>query len=240
MAGKDPTRVYLHGLGASSPVYFGQAAAHPALTGHRSMLVDLLGFGISDRPKEFDYSLEAHAEKLAALLDGLGIGGAHLIAHSMGGAVAIALAASRPDLVSNLVLVDSNLDPATPDPRAIGSRGIAHYSEQDFLDHGFAKMRTMAGPEWWATMRLADPLALHRTAVGLVRGTTPTMRELLMDLPMPRTFLIGDQEDPLGGRDELVEAGVEVVVIPGAGHNIMLDTPDAFAEATAAALAHTG
>ncbi|GHB34163.1 hypothetical protein GCM10010331_22130 [Streptomyces xanthochromogenes] len=44
----------------------------------------------------------------------------------------------------------------------------------------FAQMLARVGPAWAATMRLADPLGLHRTAVGLVRGTRPTMRELLV------------------------------------------------------------
>ena len=41
-----------------------------------------------------------------------GAPGAELVAHSMGGAVAIVLAARRPDLVSRLVLTEANLDPA--------------------------------------------------------------------------------------------------------------------------------
>lgn len=41
-----------------------ETAVHPALAGHRSLLIDLLGHGISDRPTAFDYTLEAHADAL--------------------------------------------------------------------------------------------------------------------------------------------------------------------------------
>ncbi|WP_405886123.1 alpha/beta fold hydrolase [Streptomyces sp. NBC_01384] len=78
-------------------------------------------------------------------------------------------------------------------------------------------------------MRLADPRALHRTATGLVRGTTPTMRHLLEELTVERVYLQGELSGELAGREELEAAGVRVVTVPGAGHNVMFDNPDVFA-----------
>jgi pimeloyl-ACP methyl ester carboxylesterase len=66
--GATPARVYLHGLGASSAPYYAEAVAHPLLAGRRSLMVDMLGFGISDRPSGFAYSLEGHADALAVSL----------------------------------------------------------------------------------------------------------------------------------------------------------------------------
>jgi pimeloyl-ACP methyl ester carboxylesterase len=54
-----------------------------------------------------------------------------------------------------------------------------------------------------------------------------------MTLPIPRTFLVGALSQPLSGRSELEAAGVRVVTIPDAGHKIMLDNPQAFAEQVA-------
>jgi pimeloyl-ACP methyl ester carboxylesterase len=48
--GEGPARVYVHGLGASSAVYFAHITAHPALAGRRSLFVDLPGFGTATRP----------------------------------------------------------------------------------------------------------------------------------------------------------------------------------------------
>ncbi|QRX90045.1 alpha/beta fold hydrolase [Streptomyces noursei] len=237
LPGQEPARVYLHGLGATSPAYFAEIASHPLLTGHRSLLVDLLGHGISDRPTDFDYTLEAHADALANALTAAGVTGAQLIAHSMGGSVAIVLAARHPHLVSRLVLVDANLDPVPPRPATGGSSGIANYSEQEFLDGGWQEVRDWVGPHWWSTMRLTGREALHRSAVHLARGTVPTMRELLLRLRIPRAYLLPEADGPLPGADALAEAGVAVVPIPDCGHNIMLDNPDAFARATTAALA---
>lgn len=72
LPGREPTRVYVHGLGSTSPAYFTEAAVNPLLAGHRSLLIDLLGHGISDRPTGFDYTLESHADALAAALTSAG------------------------------------------------------------------------------------------------------------------------------------------------------------------------
>ncbi|MGW7287821.1 alpha/beta fold hydrolase [Streptomyces sp. NPDC054847] len=237
LPGQEPPRVYVHGLGATSPAYFTEVAVHPLLAGRRSLLIDLLGHGISDRPTDFDYTLESHADALAVALTSADVTGAELIAHSMGGSVAIVLAARHPDLVSRLVLIDANLDPLPRRPASAGSSGIAARSEQDFLADGWKEVRDRVGPHWWSTMRLAGLEALHRSAVHLTGGTVPTMRELLLDLRIPRTFLLPEADGPLPGAGALTEAGVSVVAIPDCGHNIMLDNPEGFVRATAEALA---
>ncbi|WP_030898829.1 alpha/beta fold hydrolase [Streptomyces sp. NRRL F-5126] len=234
--GDEPARVYLHGLGASSPPYYAAAVAHPLLAGRRSLLVDLLGFGISDRPRDFGYTLEEHADALAVALRAAGVVGGEMVAHSMGGSVAIVLAARHPELVSRLVVVDGNLDPVTPVRGAAGSSGIAAMSEAEFLAGGQETLRDVVGEQWWATMRLAGPEALYRSAVHLARATRPTMRYLLRDLAIPRTFLYPSADGPLLGGPEMTWGGVRVVPVPDCGHNIMLDAPDTFARLTAAAL----
>ncbi|HEV7707095.1 MAG TPA: alpha/beta fold hydrolase [Asanoa sp.] len=228
LPGTEPTRVYLHGLGASSPAYYAAVATSPALAGRRSLLMDLLGHGISDRPADASYTLEEHADLLATALTAAGVGAAEVIAHSMGGAVAIVLAARHPHLVSALVLVDATLDAQPP---GVGIH--ARYTEERFVGgDGRSETLTRVGPAWAATMRLAGPEALYRSAAHLGRSTT---RDLLLDLPVPRTFLHPAGNVPTGAR-ALTDAGVRVVAVPDAGHNIMLDNPDGFAEAAAAAL----
>jgi len=224
--GAEPARVYVHGLGAASTVYNAHIAARPELAGRRTLFVDLPGHGISDRPADFGYTLEDHADALAAALDEAEVTAAELVAHSMGGSVAIVLAHRRPDLVSRLVLMEANLDPyPTLDA---GSSGIATYPEDEYVDNGgHARVLEKIGPTWAATMRLADPRALHRTATNLARGTSPTMRRLLEAVTADRVYLQGELSGELDDREGLEAAGVRVVTVPDAAHNIMFDNPDA-------------
>ncbi|MER7345694.1 alpha/beta hydrolase [Streptomyces aurantiacus] len=231
--GSDPACVYVHGLGAASAAYHAHIAARPELAGRRSLFVDLPGHGLSDRPADFGYTLEDHADALAAALDAAAVREADIVAHSMGGSVAIVLAHRRPDLVSRLVLTEANLDPHPP--QTAGSSGIAAYEEAHFVNDGHARVLERVGPLWAATLRLADPRALHRSATGLVKGTSPMMRAMLMGLSVERVYLQGASSGELLGHDELVASGVRVVNVPDAGHNVMLDNPAAFAAAVAGA-----
>ncbi|WP_318204818.1 alpha/beta hydrolase [Streptomyces sp. SCL15-4] len=230
--GAEPARVYLHGLGSMSAVYHAHIAARPELVGRRGLFIDLPGHGTSDRPQDFGYTLDDHAHAVAVALDAAGVTGAELVAHSMGGSVAIVLAHRRPDLVSRLVLTEANLD-AFP-PSSAASSAIAAYDEEEFVAKGHARVLGAVGPLWAATMRLTDPRALHRSAVGLCQGSSPVMRTLLEALPVDRVFLQGERSGEVSGRQSLEAAGVRVVTVPGAGHNVMFDNPDAFVAAIAA------
>lgn len=71
----------------------------------RCVAIDLKGFGFSERPAEGDYSLTGQANLVLHTMDALGIGRAILIGHSMGGDVAMRVAAAAPERVEKLVLV---------------------------------------------------------------------------------------------------------------------------------------
>jgi pimeloyl-ACP methyl ester carboxylesterase len=75
----------------------------------RVVAPDLPGFGDSEKPSasRFAYDIDAFAEVIADLYAGLDLGRAAVMGHALGGAVAIALSARHPELVSRLVLVDS-------------------------------------------------------------------------------------------------------------------------------------
>jgi pimeloyl-ACP methyl ester carboxylesterase len=229
-------RLYVHGLGGTGAHAFGEIASHPALAGGRFLILDLPGHGLSDRPHEFGYTLDDHARAVAAVLDAEGLRGVELVGHSLGGSIAIILAARRPELVARLVVAEANLDPLPPSPTGLGSQQISYQTEADWIASGDVTL-TAANPDWARTLRLCDPLAVHRSAVGIVTGSRPTMRELLVALPIPRTFIRGDRGEALRDREGLMAAGVRVVEIADAAHWMMVDQPDAFARAIADALA---
>jgi pimeloyl-ACP methyl ester carboxylesterase len=97
--------VLLHGFPTSSHLW---SAVVPLLPpGHRVVVLDLLGFGRSDPPKAGAVGLRAHADRLVAVLDMLGINFACLVGHDIGGGIAQSVAVRYPHRVSRLCLVDS-------------------------------------------------------------------------------------------------------------------------------------
>jgi pimeloyl-ACP methyl ester carboxylesterase len=69
--------------------------------------VDLPGFGYSDKPKDFDYTLSGYADFIVKFMDAQGIKKAVIVGNSMGGNIAIETYLKYPDRVEKLVLVDS-------------------------------------------------------------------------------------------------------------------------------------
>src|SRR3989442_15747988 len=103
--GSGPAVVLIHGFGAHT---FSFRYLIPDLAkDHRVVALDLKGFGYSERPKKSDYSLSAQARLVVRLMDTLGIESAALVGHSMGGEVAMRVAAGWPQRVERLVLAAS-------------------------------------------------------------------------------------------------------------------------------------
>lgn len=69
--------------------------------------VDLIGFGLSEKPIDFDYAKQNQAEGLVKFLDTLGIDEVIIMAHSMGGEVSIHLAHDYPEYVKAMILIGS-------------------------------------------------------------------------------------------------------------------------------------
>ena len=97
--------VFLHGFPTSGHLWTDVIPLMPA--GHRLVVVDLLGYGRSDPPAGRPLSLRAHAERVVALMDALGIHQACVVGHDLGGGVAQALAIHFPTRVTRLALIDS-------------------------------------------------------------------------------------------------------------------------------------
>lgn len=101
-----PTLILIHGYTASTFVWQ-TVAPQLAGEGFHVVAVDLLGFGYSDKPAWFDYSIASQARMVMRLMNVLGIGRATFVGSSYGGAVASTLALDYAERVEKLVLVDA-------------------------------------------------------------------------------------------------------------------------------------
>ena len=101
-----PTILLIHGYTASLYVWK-TVAPMLADAGFHVVALDLLGFGYSDKPSWFDYSISSQARIIARFMNRLGIGRATIAGSSYGGAVAATVALDYPERVEKLVLVDT-------------------------------------------------------------------------------------------------------------------------------------
>lgn len=102
----NPTLVLIHGYTASLFVWH-KVAPMLADAGFHVVAVDLIGFGYSEKPRWFDYSIQSQARIISRFMNRLGIGRATLVGSSYGGAVAMTICLDYPEFVEKLVLIDA-------------------------------------------------------------------------------------------------------------------------------------
>ncbi len=101
-----PPILLVHGFGTCSFLWrhVGPLLAEAACTAYA---IDLFGHGESDRPYDADFSIAAQSEYLDTALTALRLPRATIVGVDLGGGVALRLAATRPDRVERLILINS-------------------------------------------------------------------------------------------------------------------------------------
>lgn len=142
--------LFVHGLGGSSQNW----SALMGMLADRldGRAPDLPGFGHSPPPDNSDYSIAGHARAVVALLESQPRGPVHLFGNSMGGAVAVKVAAARPDLVRTLTLISPAL-PEVPPQRTAWPTALVSVP-------GIPSLYLRATRDWPAERRTQELMAL--------------------------------------------------------------------------------
>ena len=101
--GKGEPLVLLHGLGADRSSF--ETVAGLLRGDNRIVIPDLPGFGVSGRPTDGDYGVDAQVERVDRFVSALGLESFHLGGNSLGGWIATAYAARFPHKVKSLWLL---------------------------------------------------------------------------------------------------------------------------------------
>jgi pimeloyl-ACP methyl ester carboxylesterase len=248
VGGEGPPLVVVHGWGGSASNWVELA---PALArGRRVIVPELPGHGGSAAARG-TVGLGAFADAVGAALEQEGAGPAPVVGHSLGGVVALRLALRGPATVSGLVLASgAGISSSTPQARRVlavagllkAGRRISPYREQIARSD---RLKTAAFGYWFA----ADPPALsQRAALGFLEGhsrhtdTGTAWRALAGDDPRaelegvrcPALVLWGARDNQLPLDDAFEYARrlrAPVRVIPGCGHLLIGERPDACLDA---------
>ncbi len=218
----------------------------------RLISVDLPGHGLTGEWPREEYTIEAYADFIEVLVDSLDLDRFVLVGHSMGGAVAWTFAATRPDRVSQLVLVDAAGYPRTgetPLPTrlarmpVLGDIGI-YFKPERLVRRSLAE--AYADPAMVTRERVTRYAELQRfpgnreATVLRARTQEPLDPTPLKRLTVPTLLLWGgkDRWVPLADahRFQADIKGARLVVFETLGHIPMEEDPAATAAALAAFL----
>lgn len=242
--------VLIHGSMGSLHMWEGWVQA----LGQRARLitVDLPGHGLTGVWPREEYTIDAYADFVEVLVDALNLDRFVLVGHSMGGAVAWSFAATRPDRVSQLVLVDAAGYPRiaeAPLPTrlarmpVIGDIGI-YFKPERLVRRSLTEVYAdpaMVTPERVTRYAELQRFPGNREATVLRARTQPPLDPTpLKRLTVPTLVLWGgkDRWVPLADarRFQADIKGARLVVFDNLGHNPMEEDPAATAAAVEAFL----
>ena len=201
---------------------------------YRVLAPDLPGFGAVP-PFHGPVTMARYAEYVKRTIDEAGAGRVVLAGHSMGGYIALAFAQAYPDRLRGLVLVATRPGPDTPEAAA-GRRSTAEKVRTGgtggVIDSMAPKMVADPAlvPEVKAMMAAATPAGV----IGALEGMAdrPDSTDLLPTLDCPVWIVTGDADALIphteSERMAALLPGSTLTLIPGAGHLVAYEQPDAF------------
>ncbi len=224
------TILLIHGSGVSARYWVNQLRGLAGLL--RVLAIDLPGHGDSDSSEAA--SIEGYAQAVASVLDTLATGPVITVGHSLGGAIAIALAIQRPDAVTGLVLLSSCTK--TPQPDSVGERFLAYLP---------GPLRKIVFFSMAKKILFAPGAPSQAVSLGMHELRSCRAETILKDVRAAKAMDLTEQAPSLdvptlilcGSRDRLTPPALserlgeliprsQLRIIEGAGHMLLLEVPE--------------
>jgi len=243
--GEPVPLVLLHGFTGNGQSWTRVAEALPAI---RILAPDLPGHGstrFADEPRACTFA--SAIDTLTQALDHLQVNRCHLAGYSMGGRLALFHALERRDRVARLILESASPGLATEAERAArrdSDAALARFAVGRGIEEFTARWETT--PVLAAEHRLPphtrDELRAQRlrcraeglaaSLLGMGAGAQPWLGERLGEVGVPVLLIAGGADEKfrsIGGEMRALLCDARLEIVPGAGHNVHLEQPDAFA-----------
>ncbi|MCM2331035.1 MAG: alpha/beta fold hydrolase [Pseudomonas sagittaria] len=238
--GQGPVVLWLHGSGPGASGYSNFKGNYPefAAAGYRNIVLDLPGFGRSDKPEDTEYCLEFFVQALSGFLDAVGIERCTLLGNSLGGAIALGQALARPESVAALVL----MAPGGVEEREtyFQMEGIQRMVEvYSAGPMGVEEMRQVMSLQLFDASQLDDALLAERAAVAATQPRSlfagmrvANMTARLGELRCPILGFWGsnDRFNPIGGALKFLDHAPQArfLLLNRCGHWVQVEHRELF------------
>jgi pimeloyl-ACP methyl ester carboxylesterase len=223
--------VFVHGWSCDRTYWKGQLA--PFSRNYKVLAIDLAGHGESGFGRE-NWTMEAFGEDVAAVVQTLDLKKVIMIGHSMGGVVIAEAARHLRGRVAGLVMVDQykNLGPGmTPEEvELLATRLRIHFTDsvRAFVRRMFLPGSDSSLVEWVATDMSSAPPVIALEAFKNTLNYSRRMPKTFSELKLP-VIAINDTRRSTDVAS-MKQYGVEVMIMTGVGHFMMMEDPGKFNE----------
>jgi pimeloyl-ACP methyl ester carboxylesterase len=216
--------LFLHGFSGNSSHWAAQLDhLRPR---RRAIAMNLRGHGGSDAPADGDFAVESQAADVLAVLDVLVPEPAVLVGHSLGGAVAIAVAGRNPTRVAGLVLASA--PGRLPEEQATQVVGAMEADYEGTSAGYWNRLTEGATPDTLARIERERHDLDAATGLAIIRATfTFDPESLLRAYPGPKLAIVTPRQNAPHDLHNAVP-GVPHRVIEGTSHFLQMDRPDEF------------
>ena len=247
-AASAPPLLCLHGI--TQTAHSWDEVAADLAADYRVLCLDQRGHGDSDWTPDGDYTRQTQAADIAAITGALGLSRFLLAGMSMGGINAITFTAQHPDTVRGLIIVD-----VSPEIQVKGVENIRHFiqaaDELDSFDafveraHQFNPRRSLDNIRSRLSYNLKQlpngkwtwkyDKALRSSERSFQATALLNLWDDVRAIGCPTLIIKGDESDILSAASatklQAAIPGSQLALVPGAGHSVMGDNPEAFVRA---------
>ena len=224
-----PALIFVHGWSCDRSYWKNQVVSFSK--NFKVVAVDLAGHGESSLGRK-SWTIEAFGSDVPAVVKKLGLKRVILIGHSMGGAVIAETARQLPGIVVGLIMINTykKLGPGrTPEQ----VRAFVDKLRTDFKDSTSELVKSMFAPasdsslvNWVAADMSSAPPAIALDALDHSFSYSRQMPHTLEEIKLPVIALNAD--DSSTDVESMEHYGVQVIIMQGAGHFMMMEDPDRF------------
>ena len=244
-SGSGPPIVLLHGFTGSSENWL--HLAERLSRRFRVMAIDLPGHGRTDAPEDVArYRFDRVADDLIEILEQANTGPANWLGYSMGGRLALYLAARHPQKAHSLILESASPGIIELDEKA------ARRVQDEALAERILKYGIPAFVDYWqsiplfqtqvylpavvrdalrAQRRKNSTIGLANSLIGMSTGTQPEMWSQLGQIHAPVQLIAGELDEKFVGISQRMAAAMSnarLDIVGNAGHAVHLERPDEF------------
>ncbi|MEG1038733.1 MAG: alpha/beta hydrolase [Pseudomonas sp.] len=238
--GSGPVVVWLHGSGPGASGFSNFKGNYPdfVAAGFRNLVIDLPGFGRSDKPDNVQYNLDFFVSAVSGLLKALDVQRCTLLGNSLGGAIAIGLGLAEPQILDKLILMaPGGVEERETYFKKIGIQRMVELFNAGPLD--IDKMRQIMSLQLFDASQLPDSLLAERVAVAQYQPRclfstmmVPNMTERLEELRVPILGFWGtnDNFNPVGGAMKILDNAPDArfILLNRCGHWVQVEHRELF------------